>query len=555
MRGRIIILAGISLIVLGCSSDLEPSNPVMKTPSGAVDLALKAELLYGKGIRIGWEEPGIPEISGFRLYRGAPGQGCDELAALADVSADVTEHVDLDVVPDRAYSYCITVTRGEEETSRIDAPTAEVTFRAPSFVLNRGKYLAISKSVSLRIEYHSNLFEPKQIVVRIGSIETLIPFSEETNVSIGDSNGPVTVELMLEDAGGQRTSPVSQDLYLCTAAVSDNDDDGYPSEENIPDECPGLKNDCDDHDEKIHPGATEVCDGKDNDCDGEYDEDFDGDGDHYTTCGTLTTDGSSVAADCNDSNAGISPGTAELCDGKDQDCDGEYDEDFDGDGDHYTTCGTLTTDGSAVTVDCNDADYSIQVGCHPVPDTNQLTCYDIGSALASCPGTAGGPSCSSTLFCGQDAQYGWDTTHDESERFDRYEPVSGSGEYVILDNLTGLLWQGCAAGLSGSGCSVGSSSSKTWSGAMSYCQDLVWAGFDDWYLPDAHELDGIVDAGRYDPAIDPDAFPATPLSWFWSSSSYASDPSSAWSVSFNNGSVHYYDEGRSRKVRCVRAGP
>ena len=43
--------------------------------------------------------------------------------------------------------------------------------------------------------------------------------------------------------------------------------------------------DCDDDDPANFPGNPEVCDGQNNDCAFEIDEDFDGDGDGYTPCG------------------------------------------------------------------------------------------------------------------------------------------------------------------------------------------------------------------------------------------------------------------------------
>ncbi|MCB9648735.1 MAG: VWA domain-containing protein [Deltaproteobacteria bacterium] len=97
---------------------------------------------------------------------------------------------------------------------------------------------------------------------------------------------------------------------------------------------------------------TEICDGLNNDCDGQTDEGFDQDNDGVTTC----------AGDCDDNDPNNRPGNAEICDGQDNDCDGVVDENFDSDGDGYTTCGG----------DCNDGDNSIYPGapeaCNGVDD-------------------------------------------------------------------------------------------------------------------------------------------------------------------------------------------
>lgn len=63
--------------------------------------------------------------------------------------------------------------------------------------------------------------------------------------------------------------------------------------------------------------SSEICDNKDNDCDGKIDEIFDVDNDGYTNCST-------PIADCNDLDKNINPAAYDICgDGIDQDCDGK----------------------------------------------------------------------------------------------------------------------------------------------------------------------------------------------------------------------------------------
>jgi hypothetical protein len=74
----------------------------------------------------------------------------------------------------------------------------------------------------------------------------------------------------------------------------------------------------------LHECSVEVCDGVDNDCDGQIDEDFDVDKDTYTTCGDVTnirTNGLPGGWDCNDGDSATHPDASEECDGIDNDCE------------------------------------------------------------------------------------------------------------------------------------------------------------------------------------------------------------------------------------------
>ncbi|MBI5526618.1 MAG: DUF1566 domain-containing protein [Deltaproteobacteria bacterium] len=228
--------------------------------------------------------------------------------------------------------------------------------------------------------------------------------------------------------------------------------------------------------------------------------------------------------------------------------------------DDFTLCRLMTTpdrsydiciDETCISPGCGDQTCNEPRPHFVLPDTGQRGCYD-NSTIMTCTAfpcrTNGSPR-----LCGQDAHYGWDRTHNRAERFWRAGPLAD--QPIVQDDVTGLIWQGCAAGLTGAGCTGGSSQKKTWADALTYCDGLDWSGFTDWRLPDRFELRSIVDCGRTDPAFDTTAFPAAPSDFYWPSSSNAGDSTGGWFVDLSEGAVASLDKTYSRDVRCVRGVP
>jgi hypothetical protein len=121
--------------------------------------------------------------------------------------------------------------------------------------------------------------------------------------------------------------------------------------------------DCNDQDPNTYPGAAEICDARDNDCDGAIpDDELDADGDGFIGC----------LGDCDDTQAGVHPGADELCNGVDDDCDGSLEEEDDQDGDGLAECDGDCDDGDPwVNPEAADECGGGDTDCDGDPDTHR----------------------------------------------------------------------------------------------------------------------------------------------------------------------------------------
>ena len=207
--------------------------------------------------------------------------------------------------------------------------------------------------------------------------------------------------------------------------------------------------------------------------------------------------------------------------------------------------------------------FFVSVWAGTVPGTGQTLCYN-NSAVIPCP-QEGEP------FFGQDANYvnnppSYTKLDDDGNDL----PDSASDWVMVRDNLTGLIWEvktdddsvhdkdntytwydsnpetnGGEPGAEGDGTDT--------EDFLNTLNSAVFGGFSDWRLPTLNELTGLFDHGGPYLPINLDYFPQTASSNYWTSTTYAPIPSSAWII-WPSGEPGGSGKLSSYHVRAVRGG-
>ncbi len=148
--------------------------------------------------------------------------------------------------------------------------------------------------------------------------------TSNTTATDGDCDGTLTADDCNDTDATSTTVATDADCDGTITADDCNDNDNTSNTTATDADCDGTltADDCNDSDNTSTTAATDA------DCDGTLtaDDCDDSDASSSTVATDADCDGTLTADDCNDNDASIGSGVAEVCDGVDNNCDGEIDE-------------------------------------------------------------------------------------------------------------------------------------------------------------------------------------------------------------------------------------
>ena len=121
-----------------------------------------------------------------------------------------------------------------------------------------------------------------------------------------------------------------------------------------------------------------------------------------------------------------------------------------------------------------------------------------------------------------------------------------NGNGTITDITTGLMWLKNANHFD---------KDMEWEESIDACENLNFAGHNDWRLPTVDELLSLIDRSNHDPALPDDHPFKNGQSDYWSASSYVPLPGLAWRVGMSYGDVSYSRKSYNGYVWPVRISP
>lgn len=116
-----------------------------------------------------------------------------------------------------------------------------------------------------------------------------------------------------------------------------------------------------------------------------------------------------------------------------------------------------------------------------------------------------------------------------------------NGNGTTTDLITGLTWQ-----------QIPIADSLTWEQALTYSENLNFAGYSDWRLPNIKELQSVNDEALINPSVNQTFFSGVSVKKYWSSTSLPNQTTKAWYFDTQFGITTYDFKTRAFYVVCVR---